>query len=182
MKRFFLGLLISLFLLTACGGNGDAKQPVQPESQKVFETNEIVVEFPDGWEIVTQKDFTREIPIGTIVGFRNPIKNEVFISNLSVTKNDLPQETTASDYGKGLVNRHASTFLEFKEIERGETEASFFTHFEGKERADSEKKEFFQTIIVKEKTAFIATAAFLPDEKEDIRSALEAATKSLRVK
>lgn len=181
-KIIVLPILVLLFL-AGCGGKENNKdQSDVVKSETVFETNEIAIEFPQGWEIVTSKDFTGDIPVGTIVGFRNPVKNDVFVANLSVTKNDLLEEANSLDYGKGLLQRHASSLLTFQELGGEEADNTLIIHFSGKEKAETEEKEFFQKTLVKGKTAYIATAAFLKDEKDGIKQSLEAAVKSLRTK
>lgn len=190
MKKiaFAFGLLV---LLSGCGAdNGEEKTESKGKEFQTFEAQEISIEYPAGWEVLLPKDFPSQLAPETIVGFRNPIKNELFTANFSLVKNNLPSETNSMDYAQGLLQREASNLLNFKEFGRTEVEVkvgsenrkTLLTYFEGKERADSEMKEFFHLSIVKGKTAYIATAGFLKNEDENVKKALESALKTLAVK
>lgn len=193
MKRWLVAFGLTIIFLSGCGGSGDGNDTDTPSVEKdsqTFETSEISIQFPKGWEIITAKDFTSEVPVGTIVGFRSPIKNETFTTNFSVLRNELPEKVETMDYAKGLLQKQSSSLIDFQELGREEVKIkvgaqatkTLMTHFQGKEMADADAKEFFQISAVKEKTAYIATAAFLLSEDEGMKKVVRSALQSLVIK
>lgn len=191
MRKFLLIFSVSLFVLAGCGSDNDAdKTPVVSKNSQIFETSEFSIIFPQGFEVIAPKDFTSDIPVGTLVGFRSPQRNDVFTTNLSLIKTDIPEAVSSLDYAKGLLQKQNNSLLDFKELARTEIEVTvgsqadktFLANFEGKERADADVKEFFQVVVTEEKTAYMATAAFLKNEDEGVKQELEASLKSFSIK
>lgn len=190
-KRFLLALLLTLpILLSACGSSED-ETPSEPSSNlKIFENEEISIKYPTDWEIILPKDFTVEVPVGTIVAFRNSVRNDAFTANISIVKNNLPAERASIDYAKGLIQKHAKELLNYKELGRNEVKIStgvgefdtLVTHFSGKENDDADTKEFLQASVVELKTAYIVTGAYLLGEDEGVKKIIEQSINTFRAK
>lgn len=187
---FFFSILIIPLLLSACGSSEDETSKEPAGNLKTFENEEISIQYPADWEIILPKDFTVEVPVGTIVAFRNPVKNDEFTANISIVKHVLPAERASIDYAKGLIQKHAKELSNFKELGRQEvkiaTELGEFdtlvTHFSGKERDDADTKEFLQASIVELKTAYIVTGAFLENEDEGVKKIIEQSINTFHAK
>lgn len=190
MKKTLIILATITLFLASCGS--DIPDPNQDKAGKgyiAFESSDITLQYPEEWDAIAQKDFTSEIPEGTLAAFRSPKKDTQFVPNIGILKNDLPREISSLDYAKGLIQKHASNLLNYKEISRREIDISvgdksfpsLFVVFEGKEKEEAEIKEFVQISAVKKKTAFIATGAYLKTDAESMREAVENAIKSFKV-
>ena len=192
MKKGLLILiaLVMPLLLTACGSGDEEKNSDAASNLKLFETEEASMKYPSNFEILTPKDFTVEVPVGTVVAFRNTVRNDEFTANISVVKVHLPEEKTSLDYAKGLLAKHARELVNFKEIKRTDTKIktgigefdSLFMYFSGKEKPDGDNLEFLQTSVVKVKTAYIVTGAFLPGEDEGVKKIIEESINTFEVK
>lgn len=191
MKKIFSILVICAVLLSACGGK-DENQNETPalSGSKIFETAEFEIKYPADWEIIEEKDFTSAVPEGTLAAFRDPVKDPIFTANINVLKNELPKETPSIDYAKGLMQNHEAYLQNFKELFRENIDVktgsksfpSLFVAFEAKEKEDAEMKQFLQISVVKGKTAYLATAAYLKKDEKRLRDALTESLKSFAVK
>ncbi|MEK7545153.1 MAG: hypothetical protein AAB551_03405 [Patescibacteria group bacterium] len=169
MKKIAITLLLaSTLLLTGCLGFGeDAPVVTSTADQKgVYANGEFQAQFPETWEVFGKRDFTSEISSNTQTVFRSKKKNEVFIANVSVVKNILPEGMIIGDYSKKLNESSAAVLQNYKKLDEKDESGKMITIFQGKRSTKDPLLKFVQTIISKEKTILIATAAFITNEDE----------------
>lgn len=186
MKGKFLTIFLLLLLsFSACSSN--SKEEDKKESSnglEVYETSEFSIQYPRSWEILTKKDFTSDISQSALAAFRNIIKNSEFIANIVVYKYKLPNEISSLDYAKSLIAKHKTDVKNFRELDRKEIKIktdskefdSLFVFFE------NDKYEFKQISVVKKKTAYIVTGAFLKTEDKFVKELVEDSLKTFSLR
>lgn len=175
-------LLIGTLTLSGCfGGDEEGNTEPKPESPAgIYKTVEFQINKPDSWEIFQKKDFTSDVPPNTQVVMRSKQKNEIFIANVSVIKNFLPEGLSQKDYAKKIMESHRLALQNFEELDRTENEEGVTTLFQGKRAAEEPLLKFVQKIAIKNKTAFISTASFILNEDEQVTKEAQEIAESLK--
>lgn len=166
-------------LLTGCFGIGD-EDTTQKENGNFYKTNEFEISVPESWDTIEPGDFTSEVPADTKIVLRNKIKNEIFIANINVVKNFLPEGVSEKDYIKKFAQSHAALLQNFQKFEEKETDQGAIFSFEGKRTASDPIIKFTQKIAIKEGKIFIATAAYINNEDEKIKKEADEIVQSLK--
>lgn len=184
MKKIITTLLLtSTLLLSGCFGFGeDTPAEIAPiENQKnLYNNGEFQIQSPENWEVFEKRDFTSEISSNTQVVFRSKKKNEVFIANISVVKNMLPEGMIMEDYSKKLNESSAAVLQNYKKLDGKDVTGKTIILFQGKRSTKDPLLKFVQVVISREKTILIATATFISNEDEIIAQEAQAIAESIR--
>lgn len=183
-KKFLIAfLLIGTLNLSGCfGSDNEENTEPKPESKAgIYVTAEFEIKKPDSWEVFQKKDFTSDVPPNTQAVIRSKQKNEIFIANVSVIKNFLPEGMTQKDYAKKIMESHRVALQNFEELDQAEDDNGIITLFQGKRAAGEPLLKFVQKITIKEKSAFIATASFITNEDEQVAKEAQEIARSLKV-
>jgi len=190
-KKIIAVILISfLFLLSACSGGNNQNNDLPKDKTKTYETNYISLSYPQDWEVIENKDFPAGTPPSTIVILTANVKNELFITNINIAHNILPQAIDSTDYAKQVIANQKATLQNYNELSReevsiqigGKPAKAIMAIFEGKRLATDPVIRFIQLYAVKDTQAYIATASMLPTEEEYIQNAAKNVVKSLNIK
>ncbi len=176
-KIMILGLMS--VLLTGCfgssdGGGGDTL--TLEAGEKLYSQSNFSIIIPQDWDVIESKDFTSNVPSGTVVDFRNNIKNEIFTANVHISIETLDEKTTSSDFAKSSKSKISTSLLSFTEIGNenvefpyGETALeAIVLEFSGKKSADEPVIQFKQLYVVNKGIGYIVTAGFLPEEDQTV--------------
>lgn len=187
-KFLALALTVPLFL-TACGGNdeeGDSSGETGTPGKILHEGSDYSIEIPAEWETVENGNFTSNVPAGTVAGFRNNIKNEIFTANINIVKKEVEEGLSTEDFGKSSLAQAKKRILEFNELESEERELNsqpgYFIEFEGKQDAQSAIVHFQQYFIQDNSNIYTLTSAYLPNEGESVVIAMEEMLNSFTLK
>ncbi len=178
MKKLYIFLLISLFLLNGCFG-GDEPELKTPEFEgfKTYEAPSFSIAVPERWEIIEQRDFKDDIPSQTQVIFKNNIKNDKFTANANVNKQLLNKAMTSGEFARTEIAGHKSTLLNYREISRNDefkvivgdkVHNSVFILFEGKQAENQSMIRVVQTFAVNGADAYTVTAAYLKETEDEL--------------
>ncbi len=190
-KKLTLTILtLTTLLFTACGSTNNNIESNNTEDTSVFETQEFKISRPTIWTTITQKEMTSEVPKGTIVVFRNNIKNETFTANVNVLKREIQTPISSLDFAKQVINRESQGLVNYKEqkkeqikIKSGDTEdTTLINYFEAKESTNKPTINYIQTYAVKDHSGFIITGAFSKKEEKNTMQIIENIVKSFKVK
>lgn len=193
MKKIALfGLVTVISLsLTGCFGSGSNSSATKAlDGYSLYDGADFTSQVPKDWETITDAKFRSDMPKGTVIAFRNNVRNMRFTANIAVIKNNLTETVSSLDYAKALQKKVSNDLSGYKELAAdktkisigGKEEESLYLYFEGRENADSDVKRFMQFSGVKGKTAYIITCAFLWSEGEGMEKKLDTAIKSFAVK
>lgn len=193
MKRLLAASLMTVLLLTSCGGSssnggdgetGDAETP----RYVAYKTSDFTIDVPDTWD--TLHDFTDEYPDNLRIAFKNNVKDASFTANVTVLREENLDELTSADFTQEKMAEHKDRLLNFKSI--GEEEIiltvsgaesnTVLNTFSGKNDADSPTLNFMQVIVSKGDRAWIVTASYRPDEDEFTIEKMEHMLNSFAVK
>lgn len=171
MKKIIALTLGLSLMLTACGGSnsvktGDSSEPLFYK----YITAEFSIDAPVDWETVNA--FTSEYPAELRVAFRNNVKDQDLIANLTVVREPNPKALTNTDWAQEKLNSHATTLINYKLISQeslvlqsnGNGSNSILSLFQGKNAASEPKLEFQQVYLTKGDQAWTATATYEANE------------------
>lgn len=179
------------FLLTGCfGGDSTPKTDQSTSATIVYQTNNFSINTPTDWDTIESKDFTSNIPKGTIVAFRNNIKSEVFTANLNISVADLQEAITSQDFETSSKANIKSSLLGYTETSTTSQDVKSGTAtlkgvvfaFQGKKSAADPILNFKQLYLVKDKTGYTLTAAYLADEDVSVVNFLNEMLNSFMLK
>lgn len=193
MKRTTLVLIIviSTFILTGCFGGDNTSDQSQLQNFSVYNAPTFSINFPNQWQTIEPKDFSKEVPNETQIIFRDNIQSDIFTANANVTKRILTQPMSSLNYGKAMMNENKGSLLNFKEISRdeefnivigGQMQKTLLILFEGKENEAQPTIRIIQTYAVNGSDAYTITAAYLPDTLELQAENAKNIVKSFKVK
>jgi hypothetical protein len=171
--KVILSLLISSALLfTACSDDEAAnpEEDIQIAGLVTYEGNDFSLKMPQDWEIIEKNSFTSNVPVETVVDFRNNLKSEIFTANINLSMVAVPETQNSEDFAKSSLAQARNSLVAFTEIAQREESVGilvgFVTEFSGKKTALEEKIQFKQLSVVQNGVGYSLTASFLP--KEDI--------------
>lgn len=194
MNKKNLAILLSiLFLSAGCGEAEDiSSNSAASEPGKIpYETDQFLISIPEDWEILEAKNFTSNVPEGTIVAFRSNIINENFTSNLNIINKNFEEEISVQDFEKSSLAKAKNSIIDFKEISAKDFEVAIseeenvnavIAEFEGKRIASEPVIHFKQLYIVYKGTGYTITSAHLKTEDESIVKMLDEMLNSLALK
>lgn len=180
------------FLLTGCFGGNSTPAPTDQSTgtTTTYQTTDFSINVPTDWDTIESKDFTSNIPKGTIVAFRNNIKSEVFTANLNISVTDLQEVITSQDFETSSKANIKSSLLGYTETSTAPQDVKSGTatlqgvmfEFQGKKSASDPILTFKQLYVVRDKTGYTLTAAYLPDEDASVVNSLTEMLNSFMLK
>lgn len=170
-----LFLLLPL-LLASCGSStttGDATTN-SPDTYRFvdYKTSDFIIQKPEDWETINS--FTSEYPDGIRAAFRDNLKDGDFVANVTVIREDNPDNLTSFDVMQEKLGEHEDHLLGYELLSQeeltlsvggGESKTTLFT-FTGKNQSTSETLEFMQLAMAKANQSYIVTASYKPAEDE----------------
>lgn len=194
-------VLTSLFLLSGCGDADDnnsltsadtntATTDLEKQGKVLYQGVDFTIAIPEQWEVITKEDMTANFPQEVVVAFRNNVKNEIFTANITIAIQDIPEQISADDFGKNSVKKQKEYILDFKDLRsskqdlvyKDETISTYFIQSEGKKSGADPLVKFAQLFIVNELKAYTITAAYLPNEDENVVNAINEMINSVALK
>lgn len=166
-----IGIVFSLFLTACGGGDSDSSSAVATlkPGKVLYETGTFSIQIPKEWETIDKSVFTSNVPSETVVGFRNNIKSNIFTANVNVTQKEVAPELTAKDFAKSTLEILRNNLIGYQLLNEGEAGTTAYkAEFEGKKSATETIVHFKQTYIVNNGIAYTITAAYLPNEDENV--------------
>lgn len=200
MKKILTVISVALMLsiFTGCLGIGedttttDTTTPTQgtPQSYKNFENKDFSIIYPENWEVLDEEAFTSNVPATTIVVFRNNIKSDIFTANLNVSQATIAEGTTSEDFALQTLNTEKYNLIGFTELKRenytlGEGAnaiKTFLVTFQGRKTITETLVEFKQICIARNGFGIIVTAAYLPNEDQNVVYQLDQMVKAFTLK
>lgn len=197
MKKInFLGLSIGfmgLLAITGCSfGPSTTTNTSNPEAAtlQTFQADDYEITIPKVWEITRKNEFTSDIPTNVSVVLQANRKNEIFVTNVNITKNILGDTLTSLDYGKVVLENQKTVLQNFAEKSReevdttisGKKEKILLAKFNGKRTATDPLLTFIQSYYVKDRTGYIITAAFVYNEDPSVQKEAEQIVRSFSIK
>lgn len=193
MKKIIAMTVIALFGLTACFGDtseNEEKDTSLPPMYKKYEKPDLSIIYPRDWEVLSQSDFTSNVPSSTVVVFRNNIKNDIFTSNLNISQAQISVGTTSEDFAIQTINTQKYNLVGYTEIKREDYvfgdkltgEKTFIVTFQGRKTVTENLIEFKQLCIARNGYGIIVTAAYLPNEEQSVVIMLDEMIRSLALK
>lgn len=194
MKKLTLTIaaIVATLTLTGCsllGGGSDTSSGTGDTTQ-TYTTGDYEITVPKAWQRTTKAEFTSDIPKNTDVTFSANRKNEAFLTNVAVTKNILSEPINTLDYAKIVLENQKNLLLNYVEKSRDEIDVNvggkpvktWLVSFEGKRTATDPVIGFTQLYLVKDKTAYIATGAYITSEDSEVKKEADTIVRSLTVK
>jgi hypothetical protein len=193
MKTKLLALLFIPIMLTGCfGGDGSESggEQVSVEPGKVmYDAGAYSIIYPEDWEVIETADFTSNVPMQTLVGFRSNIKNEIFSANVNVVRGNVEEGLSSKDYGKSSLINAQKSLISFEELGKeninftvndAEIE-TYIAKFQGQQSASDPMITFRQLYLVSNSIGYVVTAAYEANEDESIVNATYEMLKSFRI-
>lgn len=180
-------LLIPLVLTGCLGFGGGDEEGAITELQAgeiLYEDAGFSITLPADWEIIRQGEFTSNVPLETIVAFRNNIKNEIFTANIVISKDNIQEGLSAADFAKSSTAKNRNSLVGFEQISESQyqEENTYLTVFEGKKSSSDPVVHFQQLHVVDGETGYLVTAGYLPNEEESVVKILEEMLDSFALK
>lgn len=181
-------------LSTACsiggGDNTTSGTGVEQSVMQTLGTDEYQVTIPKAWNIIKKSDFTSDVPGNAEVVFQANRKNEVFLTNVNIVKNNLSQTLSSVDYGKIVLANQKNTLQNYVEKNREEFDTTIkgnkqrilLVKFEGKRTTTDPLLTFAQAYFVNDRTAYIITGAYASSEDPDVQKEADAIVRSFSIK
>lgn len=172
------------------GGSGASGTGVEESVMQTLGTDDYQITVPKAWNIVKKNEFTSDVPGNAVIVFQANRKNEVFLTNVNITKNILSQSMISLDYGKIVLANQKNTLQNFVEKNREEFDTAIggtkqrviLAKFEGKRTAVDPVLTFVQAYYVKDRTAYIVTGAYVNSEDPDVQKEADNIVRSFSIK
>ena len=200
MKKILTMISVALMLsiFTGCLGigeddattDGTQTEGKTQQSYKDFENKDFSIIYPENWEVLNEDSFTSNVPATTVVVFRNNIKSDIFTANLNVSQATIAEDTTSEDFALQTLNTEKYNLIGFTELKRenytlGEGEntiKTFLITFQGRKTVTETLVEFKQICIARNGFGIIVTAAYLPNEDQNVVYQLDQMVKAFTLK
>ncbi len=196
MKKILLTFLgATIVLSSACSIGGGGNEPaggtgVEQSVMQTLGTDEYSVTLPKAWNIVKKSEFTSDVPKNAEVVFQANRKNEIFLTNVNIIKNNLSQTLSPLDYGKIVIANQKNTLQNYVEKNREEFDTTIkgnkqrivLVKFEGKRTTTDPLLTFSQAYFVNDRTAYVITGAYANSEDPDVQKEADAIVRSFSIK
>jgi len=162
---------------TGCFGGGNKDKSNGDLSRNVvnflrYTDNDFTLVVPEEWDTITQ--FTSGYPSGTVVAFRNNLKEEIFTSNMSVTIETADPSISSQDFALEKKDLLREQMIDFQLIDQtahsisisGQPTSTYIHTFVGKNDPTSDLIEFKQVYASKDGKGYTATGAYLYDSTD----------------
>lgn len=199
LKRTTFLTLLPILILTGCG-NGTYNEPVTPDTRPVapaiehiafyrtIESDDFLLQVPEKWETLQQ--FPSSYPASTVVAFRNNNKDNEFVANINIVRNEVSEGTSSADYAIETFRIESDQLLNFKKISQtnldlpmGETTTpSYIFEFEGTNDPTARTRGFIQIYGIKGTIAYIVTGTYALSDSELAIDQVKQAIKTFRLK
>lgn len=179
--------LASLLLFSGCFGGSDGGQSTDPTKKIAFytpvEAEDFFMQIPEEWEVIEQ--FTSNYPPNTVVAFRNNVKDNEFLANINVVRNEVAEGTLTADYALQMFESLRQQMKNFEELDKNSITLtsptgsipSYIVEFQGTNDTATLDRRFIQTYGIKGTKAYIVTGTYDPDDTE---LAIDQVKKSVR--
>jgi hypothetical protein len=192
MKKITITTILLLALMTSgCSlDGGSAGGTPEDATLQTYQTDEYQITIPKAWSIIRKNEFTSDIPQNASVVFLANRKNEVFLTNVNITKNPLGKTVSSLDYGNIIVQNQKSALQNFAELGREEFSTSIggkkdrvmLVKFQGKRTGTDPLLTILQSYYVNNTTAYIITAASVSNEDPIVQKEAENIVRSFAIK
>ena len=179
-KILIISLITGTLLLTGCGGDDEETTPTDnqapPVEQLAFyrlvEASDFSIQVSEEWETISH--FTSAFPDNTIVAFRNNNKDNEFVANINIVRNEVPEGTITADYALEMFETVSGQLIDFKKLDEqpidlivgNTTEPSYVFEFEGTNDGKNRTRGFMQTYGVKGTKAYVVTGTYALSDSE----------------
>ncbi len=179
--------LLALLVLPGCLGGDGGETSVDPTQKIAFytpiEAEDFFMQVPEEWEVIEQ--FSSSYPSNTVVAFRNNIKDNPFLANINVVRNEVAEGTLSGDYALQMAESIAQQMKNFKELNKEKIElttptevvTSYIFEFQGTNDTAATDRRFIQMYGIKGTKAYIVTGTYDPEDDE---LAMDQVKKSVR--
>lgn len=194
IHSLILTLTTGLLLLSGCsfssGTSVTGTNNPQDATMQTYETDDYQITVPKAWQITRKNEFTSDIPSNVSVALQANRKNEIFVTNVNITKNTLGEALSSLDYGKVVLENQKTVLQNFSEKGREESDTTIngkkqtilLAKFNGKRSAADPLLTFFQAYYVDDRTGYIATAAYASNEDPSVQKEAEQIVRSFSIK
>ncbi len=192
-KKIIALLLSSIVVISGCsaggGSSGTSGTGIEESVMQTLGTGEYQITVPKAWNIVKKNEFTSDVAGNAVIVFQANRKNEIFLTNVNITKNVLSQSMISLDYGKIVLANQKNTLQNFVEKNREEFDTTIggakqrviLAKFEGKRTAVDPVLTFVQAYYVKDRTAYIVTGAYVNSEDPDVQKEADNIVRSFSI-
>lgn len=196
-KKIIAPLLSTILILsTGCSFGGSttstttAGTGVEESVLQTLANDEFQITLPKAWTTIKQSEFTSDIPRNAVMVFQANRKNEVFLTNVNIVKNNLSQTISSLDYGKIVAANQKNTLQNFVEKSRDEIDTTIKGNkdkvlrikFEGKRTTTDPLVTFIQTYYVVDRAAYIVTGSYASAEDASVQKEADNIVQSFSVK
>lgn len=187
-KKITAAFLI-MISLTGCLGD-DEDDSNDSSGLHTYGIEDIVVDIPNEWEILTSRDFSSTIGPETLVAFRSNLKHPTFTPNIVVIKSGVGVNTQTMDYAKSLKYRIAGSLIGYRDlgsdplvVNVGDIPVdTLLIKSEGREKEQSDLKEFIHVAVIKNGIAYTVVGTLLVNADESEKERVHTIATSLKIK
>src|SRR5689334_22846917 len=107
MKKLLASALVSSLLFASCGGSSGSDGSTSSSDTPryvTYKTSDFNIDVPDTWE--TLNSFSKDYPEGIRIAFKNNVQNTSFTANVTVVREDNPDQLTSGDYSQVKLQNH----------------------------------------------------------------------------
>ncbi len=178
--------LIGLLLVVLSGCNSDEKpNPDDTTAPNASATNGIKIEKPNlvfiipaSWREIAANEFPEALlKRDPVAVFRRREADNGIFPNLVITSQSVSQTITALEFSRQTRENNSATLLDYEELRANEKEIAGQTttilEFVARSAADERLLRFWQTVFVKQGTAYVLTAVASPQANEIITGEIE---------
>lgn len=175
MKKFLAILGLSV-LLSSCSGSSSSGDGSTGDSGTpryvTYKTSDFTIDVPDTWQTINE--FTGDYPEGIRIAFRNNLQDSGFTANVTVIREENPEELTSADFSQEKLQNHDDHLLNYALISQeeltltvaGADSKTWLNTFSGKNTSDGQTLNFMQVVLCKADRAWTVTAAYQPNDDE----------------
>ena len=117
--KALISILISTTLLFTACGDDEAVAPeedIQIAGLVTYEGSDFSLKIDQDWEIIEKNSFTSNVPVETVVDFRNNLKSEIFTANVNVSMVAVPETQSSEDFAKSSLAQARNSLVGFSEV------------------------------------------------------------------